>query len=62
MLETIHEYAGEKLAELGDGSDGVAAEMRLRHARFFLAMAEKRLTHEEEAEVATILADFALGA
>ncbi|HYZ10630.1 MAG TPA: adenylate/guanylate cyclase domain-containing protein [Actinomycetota bacterium] len=36
MLETIREYAGERLAELPD-----ADEIRRRHARFFLALAER---------------------
>src|SRR5688500_9726422 len=35
MLETIHEYAREKLEESGQSS-----ELRLKHANYFLALAE----------------------
>lgn len=35
MLETIREFAAERLAESGDG-----AELRRRHARFFLELAQ----------------------
>ena len=40
MLETIHEYAREKLTESGE-SDA----LRRRHARYFLSMAEEAETH-----------------
>ena len=36
MLETVREYALERLAELGDGDD-----VRRRHGRFFLELAEE---------------------
>jgi len=36
MLETVHEYAGEKLEESGE-----LEELRRRHARYFLALAEE---------------------
>jgi predicted ATPase/DNA-binding CsgD family transcriptional regulator len=36
MLETIHEYVGEKLQESGE-----AEELRRRHALYFLALAEE---------------------
>jgi predicted ATPase len=39
MLETIREFAAERLEELGD-----AAELRAKHARYFLAVVE----HEEQ--------------
>ena len=36
MLETVHEYAREKLEESGE-----AEELRRLHARYFLALAEE---------------------
>ncbi len=36
MLETIHEFAGEKLEESGEGE-----KLRRRHVRYFLAFAEE---------------------
>ncbi len=46
MLETIHEYAGEKLRESGE-----EAALRRRHARYFMAFAEQaapRLKQEDQ--------------
>jgi predicted ATPase/class 3 adenylate cyclase len=40
MLETVHEYALEKLEESGEGED-----VRRRHAEFFLALAEEAEHH-----------------
>ena len=45
MLETIREYAGEKLEASGE-----AGELRERHARFFGALAERAYAHRFEAE------------
>jgi predicted ATPase len=48
MLETIREYAGERVDEAGE-----TRELGLRHAAFFLALAEEAGTHlrtHEEAE------------
>jgi non-specific serine/threonine protein kinase len=42
MLETIREYAGERLAGKGD-----TRERGLRHAEFFLALADEARTHLE---------------
>jgi predicted ATPase len=41
MLETIHEYAKEKLAEADEGNGGEAKALRRRHADYFLALAEE---------------------
>ena len=46
MLETIREYAVERLVEMAD-----AAELRRRHARFFLANAEGSESHLREEEL-----------
>ena len=46
MLETIREYAGEKLGVLGE-----AVELRERHGRFFAALAEEAYAHRFGAEV-----------
>jgi predicted ATPase/class 3 adenylate cyclase len=40
MLETIHEYAAERLEESGEGD-----ELRRRHADYYLALAEKAEPH-----------------
>jgi predicted ATPase/DNA-binding SARP family transcriptional activator len=40
MLETIHEYAGEKLRESGE-----EVALRRRHARYFMAFAEQAAPH-----------------
>jgi predicted ATPase len=47
MLETIREYAGERLA-----GKGAAKELGLRHAEFFLALADEARTHFETHEEA----------
>jgi predicted ATPase/class 3 adenylate cyclase len=45
MLETIREYASERLAASG------ADELRRRHAEFFAALAERAYAHRFDAEV-----------
>ena len=40
MLETVHEYAGERLA-----ASGAAGALRRRHARYFLGLAEQAEPH-----------------
>jgi predicted ATPase len=40
MLETIREYARERLEEAGGANSGEALATRRRHARFYLALAE----------------------
>jgi predicted ATPase len=47
MLETIREYAGERLAGKGE-----TRELALRHAEFFLAFADEARTHLETHEEA----------
>jgi predicted ATPase/DNA-binding SARP family transcriptional activator len=47
MLETIHEYAGEKLRESGE--EGV---LRRRHARYFMTFAEHAAPHLKQADQA----------
>jgi tetratricopeptide (TPR) repeat protein len=47
MLETIREYAGERLAEKGE-----TRELGLRHAEFFLALADEAWPHLETHEQA----------
>jgi predicted ATPase/predicted negative regulator of RcsB-dependent stress response len=44
MLETIREYAAERLAECGEGD-----ELRRRHASYFLAVAERVETEQLDA-------------
>jgi predicted ATPase len=53
MLETIQEYAAERL-----GDSGEAEGVRTRHAEHFLALAEEaapQMRHEEEAEALALL-------
>jgi predicted ATPase/DNA-binding SARP family transcriptional activator len=47
MLETIHEYAREKLRESGE-----EAELRSRHARYFLGLAEEAAPHLKQEDQA----------
>ena len=53
MLETIRQYAREKLLEAGEG-----ATVRARHLGFFVALAEssgEKLDHAENAQVYYVL-------
>jgi tetratricopeptide (TPR) repeat protein len=53
MLETIHEYAREKLAEDGEGNGGEAEALQREHALYFMGLAEEseaQLTGARQAE------------
>ena len=41
MLETIHEYAREKLAEVDEGNGGEEEPLRRAHALYFMKLAEE---------------------
>ncbi len=51
MLETIHEYAREKLQESGE-----AADLRRRHAHYFMGLAEEAAPHLKQEDQAHWLA------
>ena len=51
VLETIHEYAREKLRESGEEAD-----LRSRHARYFLGLAEEAAPHLRQQDQARWLA------
>ncbi|HET9494309.1 MAG TPA: tetratricopeptide repeat protein [Chloroflexia bacterium] len=52
MLETIHEFAAEKLEEVDEGDGLPARELRRRHALYFLALAEEAEPHLQREEQA----------